>query len=109
MNQGLSSSLKLEFPNTKSIAIPVIDYEGIAHPNWLVGFIDGEGSFYVKVTKNESKSGYSVSIIFTLSQHLRDEILMSKIVSYLDCGIIEKSKGRFEVRFILYKFNDILL
>jgi hypothetical protein len=34
---------------------------------------------------------------------------MSKIMSYLKCGNIEKSKGRFEVRFVVYKFNDILV
>jgi len=34
---------------------------------------------------------------------------MGKIMSYLNCGNIEKPKGRFEVRFVVYKFNDILV
>lgn len=110
MNQGLfNSSLKIVFPNTKPIARPIVDFESIAHPNWLVGFIDGEGCFYVKVRKNKSKLGFSVSMTFTISQHSRDYLLMSKIISYLNCGMIEKPKERFEVRFIVYKFNDIFV
>jgi hypothetical protein len=34
---------------------------------------------------------------------------MSKVISYLNCGIIEKPKGRSEVRFIVYKFEDIFV
>jgi hypothetical protein len=30
-------------------------------------------------------------------------------MSYLKCGNIEKPKGRSEVRFVVYKFNDILV
>jgi hypothetical protein len=30
-------------------------------------------------------------------------------MSYLNCGNIEKPKGRSEVRFVVYKFNDILV
>lgn|GEM_PF-6461101 len=73
-----------------------------------MGFIDGEGCFYVKVINNKYKPGFSVSI-FSISQHSRDHLFMNNIISYLNCGIIEKPKGRFEVRFIVYKFNDILV
>lgn len=107
MNQGLSSSLKLLFPNTNAIDRPVIDYEGIPHPNWLVGFIDGEGCFYVNTRNNKSKSG--VRMAFIISQHSRDYFLISNIVSYLNYGIIEKPKGRFEVKFVIYKFDDIFI
>jgi hypothetical protein len=34
---------------------------------------------------------------------------MSNIISYLNSGVIEKPKGRSEVRFIVYKFNDIMV
>lgn len=51
MNKGLSENLKRVFPNTKPIARPTIDLEGIPHPNWL-GFVDGEGCFYVNTKKN---------------------------------------------------------
>jgi len=107
MNKGLSSHLKIVFPNANPIARPIIDFEGIPHPNWLVGFIDGEGCFYVATKKNKSKLGIRVAMAFTISQHSRDYLLMSKIISYLSCGNVERPKGRSEVRFVVYKFNDI--
>lgn len=109
MNNGLSSDLKIVFPDTNPIARPIINFEGIPHPNWLVGFVDGEGCFYVKKKFNKFKLGMGVAMVFTISQHSRDHLLMSKIISYLNCGIIEKPKGRSEVRFVVYKFNDILV
>lgn len=109
MNKGLSDNLKIVFPNTKPIARPTINFEGIPHPNWLVGFVDGEGCFYIKIIKTKFKLGISTTMVFTLSQHSRDHLLMSKIMSYLKCGNIEKPKGRSEVRFVVYKFNDILV
>jgi hypothetical protein len=72
-----------------------------------VGFIDGEGCFYVATKKNKSKLGIRVAMAFTISQHSRDYLLMSKIISYLSCGNVERPKGRSEVRFVVYKFNDI--
>jgi hypothetical protein len=93
MNKGLSSDLKRIFPNTNPIARPIIDFEGIPHPNWLVGFVDGEGCFYVKIKKNKSRLGINVVMVFTISQHSRDHFLMSNIASYLKCGNIEKPKG----------------
>jgi hypothetical protein len=33
MNKGLSGDLKVIFPNTNPIARPIIDFEGISHPN----------------------------------------------------------------------------
>jgi hypothetical protein len=33
MNKGLSDNLKIVFPNTKPIARPTINFEGIPHPN----------------------------------------------------------------------------
>lgn len=109
MNKGLSDHLKLVFPNTKPIIRPVVDINTIPHPNWLVGFVDGEGCFYVKTTKNKSKLGIRISMSFSISQHSRDCLLMKSIISYLNCGIIEIPKGRSEVRYIVYKFEDILV
>jgi len=40
MNKGLSDALKKAFPNTIPIPRPLVNFEGIAHPNWLVGFVD---------------------------------------------------------------------
>jgi hypothetical protein len=108
MNKGLSELLKKSFPNTVPVTRPLINIESINHPNWLVGFVDGEGCFYVKIKKNSSKLGSQVSLVFSLIQHSRDEILFNMILKYLGCGVIEKATTRpNEVKYVIYKFGDI--
>lgn len=108
MNKGLSELLKESFPNTVPVTRPLINTELINHPNWLVGFVDGEGCFYVKITNNSSKLGGQVSLVFSLTQHSRDEILFNTILKYLGCGAIEKVSTRpNEVKYVIYKFGGI--
>lgn len=102
MNKGLSKELKVAFPNIIRSTRSVVDFDKIGHPNWLVGFVDGEGCFYVKPNK------LSFDVVMSISQHSRDELLLSKIISYLGCGIIEKPITRSnQTTFVVYKFNDI--
>jgi hypothetical protein len=67
-----------------------------------VGFVDGEGCFYIKPTKS------SFSVNMSISQHSRDESLLNGIINYLGCGVIEKPITRPNTtNFIVYKFSDI--
>jgi hypothetical protein len=45
---------------------------------------------------------------FSISQHSRDKLLISKKIPYFECGIVEEPKGRYEARFVVYIVNDIL-
>jgi hypothetical protein len=110
MNSGLSEKLKMEFPTILPIPRPQVSAEDISDYNWLAGFVDGEGCFYVKVTKSKSHlTGFKVSISFSISQHVRDELLLKKFIEYLGCGVIEKVSTRPNaVTFVVYKFGDIL-
>ena len=61
----------------------------ILDPNWIVGFIDGEGCFHVSVSKNKTmKLGYQVSLEFSITQHIRDKELMNKLVDFFGCGYV---------------------
>jgi len=61
----------------------------LLNPNWIVGFIDGEGCFHVSVSKNKSmKLGYQVSLEFSITQHIRDKELMNKLVDFFGCGYV---------------------
>lgn len=51
LNNGLSDALKAAFPNTKPVQIPVVEFKGIPDPNWLSGFVDGEGCFFIAIKK----------------------------------------------------------
>jgi len=102
INKGLSNKLLDNFPNTIPFNRPKINFYSIVHPNWLVGFVDGEGCFYVKPTK----SGFNINM--SISQHSRDELLLNEIINYLNCGIIEKPITRPNItNFVVYKFSDI--
>jgi hypothetical protein len=109
MNKGLSDTLKINFPYVLGAPRPIVSFEGIPNPNWFSGFVDGEGFFYVKSNKNNNYSvGYSVSMIFSVSQHVRDEVLLTKFIEYLGCGRIERASTRpDEVNFAVSKFSDI--
>lgn len=81
----------------------------ILDPHWIVGFIDAEGCFYIKPIKSKSKfKSDNYSLVFTISQHSRDLLLLNNIIDYLQCGVIEIPKGRYEVIYIVYNFNDHL-
>lgn len=110
MNRGvLSDLLRNNFPDVLPVPRLAVRFEGIQDPNWLAGFVDGEGLFHVGVSKSRNTvSGFSVSIEFSVSQHVRDELLLSKFAEYLDCGNISKTTARPDsITFIVRKFNDI--
>ena len=45
---------------------------------------------------------------FSITQHVRDERLLTKIIDYLECGNIEKVSTRPNgVTFVVYKFTSI--
>jgi hypothetical protein len=110
MNSGLSDKLKSEFLNVISAIRPAVNYGGIPDPNWLAGFVDGEGCFYVNTKKAKNYlTGFQVIMSFSICQHVRDELLLSKFIDYLKCGKIEKASTRPDaVTFVTYKFSDIL-
>jgi len=109
MNNGLTDTLKINFPNIIPVPRPIVSFDGIPDLNWLAGFVDGEGYFYVKsIQSSKYSSGYSVSLVFSVSQHVRDEGLLTKFIEYLGCGKIERASTRPDsVNFTVYRFNDI--
>jgi NADH-ubiquinone oxidoreductase chain 2 len=101
MNKGLSLSVKTEFSNIKPVVRPLIENTSVPHPEWMAGFVSGEGSFSVVGDK-------SVSLSFRVSQHDKDQELLKSFVQFFDCGYFnyhnkEKKAGVFIVR----KFKDI--
>lgn len=108
MNLGLSDKLKNSFSTVYPVDRPLINFEGDFHPNWLTGFTDGEGCFYVNTKKAKTSTGYQIIMTFSITQHVRDERLLNKIVDYLECGGIEKVSTRpTTVTFVVYKFINI--
>ena len=49
--------------------------------------------------------GEAVTLVFQVSQHIRDEQLMRSLIKYLNCGCITINRTRVDFR--VTKFNDI--
>jgi hypothetical protein len=61
---------------------------------WVVGFVDGEGCFYVGVNAQpEMKAGYQVLPEFTVVQHKRDVQLLYALKQFFGCGVVRQNHG----------------
>jgi hypothetical protein len=70
------------------------------HPEWVVGFVDGEGCFYVGVNKNKTMSvGYQVLPEFRVVQHQRDIQVLYALKRFFGCGTVRRNgEDRCELR-----------
>ena len=61
---------------------------------WIVGFVDGEGCFYVGINKHsDMKAGYQVLPEFTVVQHERDVHVLHALKHYFGCGVVRRNHG----------------
>ena len=59
------------------------------------------------LTKSSLQStGHQVYLIFIITQHQRDELLMRSLVEYLNCGRLIRKRDVYE--FQVSKFSDIV-
>ena len=105
LNIGLSEVLKAAFPDTIPVVRFLISKQEIPHPEWMAGFVTGEGTFLaspprftpwalkgvsearvVKINKSRNKAGVGVQLVFQVAQHVRDTELLKSFVSYFKCG-----------------------
>jgi hypothetical protein len=110
MNKGLTGELKALFPDITHMTKPEPETGLNIDPQWLVGFISGEGCFSVFITKSQyTKVGYQVQLRFRLTQHIRDVELMESLVSYLG-GKVAKSREAVDLNVIQFSvLTDKLL
>jgi len=63
-------------------------------PDWIVGFVDGEGCFHIAINKNDGvRFGYQILPEFTVVQHERDLQLLHRIRSTMRCGVVRQNHG----------------
>lgn len=108
MNWGLSEGLKKAFPNIILKERPEVLLNPIKDPNWVVGFVDAEGCFYVNVFKSlNSKMGMGVNLWFKVTQHTRDTLLMKNFLDYFACGLTDENPKLSWVNFHVTKALDV--
>jgi len=105
-NKGFSDELKKAFPNVIPVQRPLIVNQIIQNPNWLAGFVAGEGCFCVSIFKDTTNNGFTVKLIFIMAQHSRDAALMKSLVDYLGCGRYTPRLNQDAGDFIVTKFSD---
>jgi hypothetical protein len=85
--------------------------ERLLTPDYLAGFIDGEGCFSVSIHPNpNAKWGWLIDPDFTINQHRQSRELLESIQRFLGCGkIYEKSPNKSNVlTFTVYGRKMIL-
>ena len=70
-------------------------------PQWVVGFVDGEGCFCVSVHHNprfaRSTGGWQLHPVFQVSQHERCRAVLEELVEFFGCGRIRHKGPRSRV------------
>ena len=86
---------------------PLVKNQIIPNPSWLGGFVSGEGCFMVRIFKTaETNLGFAVKLEFIITQHWRDEQLITSLINYLNCGRVYKNKSG-TMDFKVTKFADL--
>jgi hypothetical protein len=69
-------------------------------PDWVVGFVDGEGCFYVGINPHpEMTLGYQVLPEFRVVQHERDIQVLYGLKRFFRCGVVRRNhEDRYELR-----------
>src|SRR5207237_10049311 len=61
---------------------------------WVVGFVHGEGCFYVGINPHpEMSCQYQVLPQFTVVQHRRDVQLLHELKKFFGCGVVRQNHG----------------
>ena len=111
MNRGISQIIKLNWQpqhNIVPVNRPFINTDNIPDPHWISGFVNGEGTFDLKIYKSKTKTGYAVQLRFRIPQHERDTYLIEVLKKYFDSGQIEKHTQFTAVTLVIVKFSDII-
>jgi LAGLIDADG DNA endonuclease family protein len=108
LNLGMSENLKSYFTKITPIERPIIKTTNIPDPQWLAGFVSGEGCFDVNLKKSKThKVGHQVILRISIKQHERDKNLMELITKYLNSGNIYRLDKRPMVSLTIVKYSDI--
>lgn len=105
-NNGLPENLRVAFPSIVPAIRPTVKGV-IPNPQWLSGFVSGEGCFRVNLIKSSyTQIGFQIQLQFVITQHCRDEELLKSFEYYLNCGSFYKTK-RGEVYFNVRKLSHL--
>ncbi len=101
INNGLSPKLAAAFPKIIPFVRPAMELVSAdLDPQWLVGFVAGDGSFSASPYSDKLKAFRAG---FHITQHSRDLELLKAIKNYLGVGNIYKNGNCFNYEVGSYK------
>jgi LAGLIDADG endonuclease len=79
-------------------------------PNWVTGFVDGEGCFYIGIYKSKTyKTGWGVRACFQIGLHIKDKDLLLQIKSFFsEVGTVKTEYKYNSVVYKVYTINEII-
>ena len=96
------------FSQSKSYSTLVKPVYGYIDPNYITGFVDGEGSFKISIyKKKECKTGWWISPSFVIEVHEKDANILYQIKSYFDVGNISIRKSNGQVIYTVASVKDL--
>ena len=105
LSESLSRCYSTSITSTDTSQI----FESKLDPNFVSGFIDGEGSFSVTFIKDKSyKSGWQIKTSFSIGLHKKDLALLEKIKIYFGVGGISQ-KGVNGIQYYVNSPKDLLM
>jgi hypothetical protein len=107
MNLGISDIIKSEFSTINPIQRPIINSTTILDPQWVSGFVSGDGNFDAGIRESKNKIGYKVYLRFRITQHIKDTKLLELIINYLGAGRLEKDLNASVVNLVIGNFLDL--
>ena len=79
-------------------------------PWWITGFTDGEGCFSISFVRNiKYKSGWSITLSFSISLQKIDNILLVKIKNYFGVGEISTKHGKQTIKYSVQSIKDLAI
>jgi hypothetical protein len=80
---GLSAKLRKAFLDLPFVEKPeFIPSTGDLDPDWIVGFVNGDGSFILGSETSNTKGAFKLNPRFAITQHQRDKVLLERILIF---------------------------
>ena len=107
LNKRLTPLLLETFPNTVALARPLLPPLSVKlDSQWVAGFTSGDGCFKISIRESKlHKTGSRVTLLFVVTQHIRDELLLKSLVDFFGCGQTYSYKDYTEFRCQSFKDN----
>lgn len=85
---------------------------GKTNDDYFVGFVEGEGMFYIGIVPSkETKSGWQVIYFFKVSQNPIGRLVLKNLKTRLDCGYIKQNsktdKTDKSLALVVRNFSDL--